>query len=401
MSQKKIKKLFSSSSSIFVLIVLGLFSCKKEGCSDSSATNYDPDAKTDDGSCIYYSVPSTYAFTDNMGNNTVYNPFQKARLDMLSEMVAYLKSANDSNDVAGDGVTGASVSKVDLKAMYDNSYVSWSDTNLIDTRPDYQRTRLKNKTVGGIQVPYTNQFETWMDEIGTASQSPCDSGGYLQSSNGMEWTQLIEKGLMASCFAWQITDNYMSLIELSDNSTALDADNGKYFTQMENHWDEAYGYFTDAVDYPANGTDRFWGKYANKSYIVSSLGSGNKIANAFRTGRAAITANRINDALAQRDVIVNEFYKLVGGMAIHYLNETKNDISGNQNSINHGMSEAYAFMYGLGTLNTFSYETTISEILGNIDTTFIEYTSNDSSINADITKIANLVGISSSQAVSL
>jgi hypothetical protein len=240
-----------------------------------------------------------------------------------------------------------------------------------------------------------------MDEIGTASQSPCDSGGYLQSSNGMEWSQLIEKGLMASCFAWQITDNYMSLIELSDNSTALDADNGKYFTQMENHWDEAYGYFTDAVDYPASGTDRFWGKYANESYIVSSLGSGNKIANAFRTGRAAITANRINDALAQRDVIVNEFYKLVGGMAIHYLNETKNDISGNQNSINHGMSEAYAFMYGLGTLNGFSYETTISEILGNIDTTFIEYTSNDSSINADITKIADLVGISSSQAVSL
>lgn len=28
-------------------------SCKKEGCTDSQATNYDPDAKDDNGSCVY------------------------------------------------------------------------------------------------------------------------------------------------------------------------------------------------------------------------------------------------------------------------------------------------------------------------------------------------------------
>lgn len=28
-------------------------SCGKEGCKDPSATNYDPDAKKDDGSCVY------------------------------------------------------------------------------------------------------------------------------------------------------------------------------------------------------------------------------------------------------------------------------------------------------------------------------------------------------------
>ena len=55
---------------------------------------------------------------------------------------------------------------------------------------------------------------------------------------------------------------------------------------MEHHWDEAYGYFTDAVDYApnGNGTNRFWGKYANSREGV--LQSATKISQAFRIGRA-------------------------------------------------------------------------------------------------------------------
>ena len=33
---------------------------------------------------------------------------------------------------------------------------------------------------------------------------------------------------------------------------------------MEHYWDEAYGYFTTAVNYPEEGIDRFLGKYAWK-----------------------------------------------------------------------------------------------------------------------------------------
>lgn len=38
---------------LFGLITLTAVSCGKEGCKDPTATNYDPDAKKDDGSCIY------------------------------------------------------------------------------------------------------------------------------------------------------------------------------------------------------------------------------------------------------------------------------------------------------------------------------------------------------------
>jgi hypothetical protein len=45
-------------STVFKYLFIGLVaitaaSCGKEGCKDPSATNYDPDAKKDDGSCIY------------------------------------------------------------------------------------------------------------------------------------------------------------------------------------------------------------------------------------------------------------------------------------------------------------------------------------------------------------
>lgn len=45
-------------STIFKYLFVGFFaiaavSCGKEGCKDPTASNYDPDAKKDDGSCIY------------------------------------------------------------------------------------------------------------------------------------------------------------------------------------------------------------------------------------------------------------------------------------------------------------------------------------------------------------
>lgn len=35
------------------IMLLGIMSCKKEGCTDSAAINYDAEAKKDDGSCIF------------------------------------------------------------------------------------------------------------------------------------------------------------------------------------------------------------------------------------------------------------------------------------------------------------------------------------------------------------
>ena len=36
-----------------ILVFIGFSSCKKKGCMDEAASNYNPDAKKDDGSCVY------------------------------------------------------------------------------------------------------------------------------------------------------------------------------------------------------------------------------------------------------------------------------------------------------------------------------------------------------------
>ena len=369
------------------MVILLAASCSKEGCTDPNASNYDANAGTTNNDlCEYnYDVPSTYAFTDADGNNTVSYGGQTARMDMLSEMVTYLKSANGSN------ATPATLDASTLLAMYDNSYTGWTDQSLVGNGK-----QLKSKTAladAGIQA----MFEAWMSTA--ASSSPSNTTSYLQSSTGLEWTQMIEKGLMGACFASQMTSNYLAGIEADDNETAVDADNGKFYTEMEHHWDEAYGYFTDAVDYPTNGTDRFWGKYANKSYLEDNLGSATDISTAFRTGRAALSAHNTADALVQRDIIIAEVKQMQAGMAIHYLNDVKSKVSSgaDQSAINHSMSEALAFLFGMQFISE-TPDMNNSDVMAYvsiIESDVASYASNLTEINTLIDAIASASGLES------
>ena len=362
------------------VFALSITSCTKKGCTDPTAANYDSIAEEDDGNCDYtYNVPSEYVFTDGDGNSTVSYSGQTARMDMLSEMVSYLKTAN--NDPA------VTLSATDLLAMYDNSYTGWSDADLVGNGK-----QLKSKTAlgdAGIQ----SMFEGWMNAA--AAATPSSNTSYLQDASGLEWTQVIEKGLMGACFASQMTSNYLAGISSDDNTTIED---GKYYTQMEHHWDEAYGYFTDAPDYPTNGTDRFWGKYANKSYLEDNIGSATDIATAFRTGRAAIAAGNIADALAQAEIIKTETKQMVAGMALHYLNDVKAQISSgtaDQSSINHSMSEALAFIFGIQfiTDNPDMSSADVMALVNQIEPSVAGFSQNTMNINTVIDQVAAAAGL--------
>ena len=330
--------------------------CKKKGCTDEDAINYDAKAKKDDGSCEYaednsYTVPAKYEFTDENGNNTVSFSGQKDRLDMLSEMTTYMKSANTA---------GTHLDAQQLKDMYANNSYNWTSVS-------GSTKQLKDKTAygsanGSADAGIQGMFEDYMDSIAKISQMtttgnedgtsgvsgvwPNDGvkGPYLMSGDGVEYAQLIEKGLMAAVFMSQATVHYLGTIGDDDNTAAVDASNGKYYTEMEHHWDEAYGYFTSEIDFPTNGTDRFWGKYAAGREDL--LGSATKIAEAFRTGRAAISNEDYTTRDEQVTIIRNEMEKVCAATAIHYLNDAKTYISDNT-ARNHVLSEAYAFIDGL------------------------------------------------------
>lgn len=53
---------------LIALTLLSLAGCKKEGCTDPLSTNFDPEAKVDDGSCTYTASTLTLQVTHKVGN---------------------------------------------------------------------------------------------------------------------------------------------------------------------------------------------------------------------------------------------------------------------------------------------------------------------------------------------
>ena len=344
----------SNLHSFLALLLAGfaLTSCNQEGCTDSAASNYDSGADSDDGSCDYDVItPSEYVFTDANGNNTVNFDGQRQRLNMLSEMTTYLKSSN---------TPGTSVDATTLLAMYGNDGYTWNDDQQLGMTGSSKQ--LRSKTACG-DTYWTETFEGFMTGIADASAqtvegetsgaagvsgvvgSSTSSSQYLQSAQGQEWTQLIEKGLMGACFYYNISSVYLASGKMDvDNSTAVDAAEDKFYTEMEHHWDEAYGYFTDATDYPTNGANRFWGKYADGREDL--LNSASRLSAAFRTGRAAISQNRLAERDAQIEIINRELERCAAGTAIHYLNDALGNYADDALR-NHELSEAKAFIMAL------------------------------------------------------
>ena len=348
-------KLAKSTLLVLSLTAIIATSCKKKGCTDQTAINYSVEAKKDDGTCKFdesLPTPSTYTFTRN-GNSTVSFGGQTARMNMLSEMVTKMKTANTA---------GVEVTSTDLHNMYANSSFAWTDTDGLGLATTTKQ--LKNKTAyasagGSADAGIQTMFEDYMTSLADISATTVTSiedgaagvagiwandgvkGPYLMDADGKEYTQLIEKGIMSAVLMSQITVNYLGGIAEDDNTELVEE---KDYTSMEHHWDEAYGYFTDAVDYPTNGIDRFWGKYASSRESV--IESSSKIALAFRTGRTAIVNQDYTLRDAQVVIIRNELEKVSAGTAIHYLNSAKSNIANNV-ARNHSLSEAYAFLEGL------------------------------------------------------
>ena len=399
--------LLKSTALILSATALLATSCKKEGCTDSTAINYSEEAQKDDGSCSYetitneLSIPTTYSFTRN-GNSTVSFGGQTIRMNMLSEMVTKMKTANTA---------GVAVTEADLHNMYANNGFTWTDSDGLGLTGSTKQLKSKTGyaiTGGSADAGIQAMFEGYMTSLATISANTVTGaengmagvagvwandgikGPYLMDTDGKEYTQLIEKGLMCAVLMSQVTVNYLGGISEDDNTDLVD---GKDYTKMEHHWDEAYGYFTDAVNYPTNGANRFWGKYAEGRESI--IQSASKISLAFRTGRTAIVNKNYTIRNAQVTIIRNELEKVSAGTAIHYLNSAKSNIASNV-ARNHSLSEAYAFLEGLkygynAINNTGMTSVEIDTALGYFEADFNTVTLAD--LNSAIDLIASKTGL--------
>jgi hypothetical protein len=332
-----------------------IVSCKKKGCTDETALNYSENAKEDDGTCIYdpaVLIPETYSFTDADGNNTVSYSGQIERLNQLAEMSTYTK-----------GATAYAIDREVLKDMFENTGDNGGGNFSFSSSK-----QLKDKCFPSAVAT----FEAFFDSITVASESydmtaaPGQAGTlstgtstYLFAANGMEYAQLLEKGLMGAVSMYQATQVYFGDDKMSaDNSVAVDAAAGKYYTQLEHHWDEAFGYFGAPIDFPTNTEGlTFWAKYSNSSDL--QLNSNAAMMNAFKEGRALITAKSSLDVVAPKiEAIRRTWERIAAAQAIAYLEGAKANFGTDNAMYLHQLSEAYAFVM---TLKYVSLETRVVE----------------------------------------
>ena len=333
---------------ILVLTVAAtlLMACKKEGCTDASATNYNTKAKKDDGSCKFensagdsYTVPTTYVFKDANGNSTVNYGGQTERLSQLEELVTKMKSG-------AEGV----VSEQDLLDMFANTGGNGSGNFSFTSTKQLEDKCFSND----VQV-----FKNWLAESATASidfgetavsgQAGVLTSGakkYLFNANGYEPVQIVEKGLMGAVFMYQATSGYFSDAKMNvDNTVAVDAANGKFYTTMEHHFDEAFGYFGVSTNFPTDVPSNFWGKYCDKR--DAELNSNSVMMNNFLKGRAAI----VNDDMTKRNAAIQAirvmWETISAKQAVAYLNAAVGQLGTDQTKALHSLSEAYGFALNL------------------------------------------------------
>jgi len=301
-----------------------------------------------------YTIPETYQFSDKMGNNTVSFSGQTTRFNQLSEITTYMKTAN---------TPGVSLSETQLLEMYSNN--SGLGSTYFSVMAGAAGKQLREKTarnepliIGRFDerfkniatISATTQTGVYGAQLGSPGVLQSGTSAYLVNDKGAEYTQLIEKGLMGAVFYDQIQNFYLGADKMNlDNSTSVDATGGLYYTAMEHSWDEAFGYFTEVIDYPTSGTDRFWGKYSN--LVDPILQTNSKIMLAFRTGRAAISNKDYSTRDNQINIIRGELERVAAGAAIHYLNQSIIQFTDDALR-SHYMSETAGFIETLYFTNT-------------------------------------------------
>ena len=286
-------------------------------------------------------IPTTYAY-ERDGQSSVEYQDMTETLDMLGELDSYMKTTRSLGTIVEANV---------LQDMFNNSGANVS---------------LKNYCYNISESIFT----TWMSDMATSSQlnqnaSPgvaghlneeypaagtSESSGYLVDENGIEYHQIISKGLMGAALFYQAN-------EVSFSDSGLGADNdavvaGKNYTALEHQFDAAFACFGVPNDFPTNTDDvRFWGKYCNArnndadEFAYPTMND--DIMQAFLKGRAAIVAKndeKLNEAI---QTIQEKWAIVIASTAANYLSISLSSTGVATYKKHHQLSEAIAFMMAL------------------------------------------------------
>ncbi len=119
---KSMKKMFRLIYYVFLTSIF-LYSCKKTGCTDPSAKNFNPVAKTDDGTCKY----STYGCTDRNALN--YDPGAEHDNGKCQYPAGYVPgSLSNGNENNGSNTSSGNNDNVLPKKEQNVAVIKWTGT---------------------------------------------------------------------------------------------------------------------------------------------------------------------------------------------------------------------------------------------------------------------------------
>ena len=310
------------------LFIVGLTSCSDDGVNLPAP----------------YNPPESYSF-DNVSFSG-----QTDRLNMLSEMISTIDEVTSGN--APDATT--------LLNMYANENGPFSDPALNASSKD-----LRSKTYNGLGAIDANEIEDYINAFAQDAAMYKDStwspgqpgivtkadgsGSYFLNADGVEYSEIIEKTLMHAVFYYQACEVYTREGKIGDavDNTIVTPGKG---TDMEHHWDEAFGYWgvptdVNATNFNASSDLKYFGKYAKKGENVG-LPTFQNLLTAFISGRYAISTMDYTsrDEAAQE---VRQHWEMISvTTGIHYLNGAIANV-GDEATFYHELSEAYTFIQGL------------------------------------------------------
>jgi hypothetical protein len=280
-----------------------------------------------------YSVPTTYNFADADFSSSA------KRVKMAVELNSYLGSGSATvlDQAKANNLFN------NTNAPFTNAELNTAGISLAEKTAD--ATTFK----GFIDQHVANSNANSIPATpGTAGFIPRGTGKILVGPQGLEYNQAVAKGMMGSLFFKEA----MAILATISNENNTSASNEA--TAMERRWDEAFGYLGVPADYDTAkvyvNTDAnrplLWGGYLGER--GKPIKAGGTIFEAFRKGRAAISASNYQVRDQQVKIIQETWEKLAAISALSYVTIPQASASvGNLGTQFHALSEGYGFVMAL------------------------------------------------------
>ncbi len=174
-------------SILFIFLATAVFSCKKRGCTDTEALNYDQTAKKDDHGCYYFWIGQKY------GGGRVFYIDQTKKHGLIS---AEIKIPNTAWGCTGSSIVGAQSTFVGTGLQNTSSIVA----NCNDISAAFRCSELDTLGFNDWYLPSKEELKGLYESLGKIGQGELSSDYYWSSSendSSSAWTIMFANGAAA------------------------------------------------------------------------------------------------------------------------------------------------------------------------------------------------------------